>query len=199
MFGYIRGILAEASPLYVIIETAGVGYKLFIPTSVHAHLPQKGSEILFHTSFVVRELSQTLYGFISGDERDLFEVLMGVSGIGPKTALAVLGHLTPENLCEAVRHNEITSICKVPGIGRKSAEKLIIELRDKLPALQFSGPDKYSLPGKNGPQLVKDAMSALINLGYNQATAEKSLKKAIEEMPEVADLAKLITLSLTKI
>lgn len=197
MFGYIRGKLTKTSPLYVIIETHGVGYKLFIPTSTHVLLPQEGAELLFFTSFVVREFSHSLYGFLVELEKDLFELLLNITGIGPKIALAILSHLSPDQFYEAISNNDLPQICKIPGIGKKSAERLVIETRDKL---------TYLFPKKNlsanklsASSLILDAMSALINLGYNQATAEKALKKTMNDLPESQDLAKLITTSLNYI
>lgn len=202
MFAHIRGALSYSSPLYVVVEAGGIGYKLFIPASLHAQLPQNGEALLLYTAFIVRELSQTLYGFISGQERDLFEVLLGVSGIGPKTALSLIGHLSTHNLYEAISNNDIPKICKVPGIGKKSAERLIIEMRDKLPTLFAEKPALLSENGKKHAthvQVVNDAMSALINLGYTQATAEKAIKKTLKDSPEAVELAQLITLSLKNV
>lgn len=201
MFAHIRGTLVYSSPLHVVIEAGGIGYKLLIPASLHAQLPQIGKEILLHTSFIVRELSQTLYGFISGEERDMFEVLLGITGVGPKTALSLIGHLTTHHLYEAISNRDIPKICKVPGIGKKSAERLIVEMRDKLPALfaeknsPFSGASKGDLRA----EVVSDAMSALINLGYNQSTSEKAIKKTLKELPEAFELAELITLALKNV
>lgn len=201
MYAYVRGKLAMASPLSVVIETGGMGYRILIPASVYSQLPSIGEELLLHTSYVVREQSQALYGFYSEQERELFEVLMGVSGIGPKTALSLVGHIPTYNLFEAISNSDIKTICKVPGIGRKSAERLIIEIRDKLPALFALQPADSLVPMEADPRtlLIKDAMSALINLGYNQALAQKAVKKTLEEAPNSVDLAALITCSLKNI
>lgn len=201
MFAHIRGTLTYSSPLYAIIEVAGIGYKIHIPASVFSQLPQIGQEVLLHTSFVVRELSQTLYGFTSDQERDIFEVLLGVSGVGPKIALSIIGHLSTHNLYEAIANNDIPKICKVPGIGKKSAERLMIEIRDKLPSLFPAKPSQFAVDTKADPrsQIVNDAMSALINLGYNQNTSEKAIKKTMKDLPDSVELPELITLALKNV
>ncbi len=201
MYATIRGKLTKATPIYVIVETGGIGYKLFIPACAHSHLPQVGEDVLFHTAFIVRELSQTLYGFTSEQEKDVFEVLLNTSGIGPKIALSILGHLPTDKLYEAIANSDIALICKVPGIGRKSAERLIIEVKDKLVNLLPNQPSDFAINLSDMPQsqTIQDAMSALINLGYNQATAQKAIKKTLKDLPESTDLAMLITASLKHI
>ncbi len=199
MFAFIRGKLHSATPSHVVLETGGVGYLILIPASLYPELPPQGSELLLYTVHVVREISQTLYGFTHKDECDLFEVLTGVSGIGPKTALAVIGHLNARDLGQAIANANIAAICKVPGIGRKTAERLVLEVRDKLPGLssmprttQGGGIQVHAVNSKIG-----DAMSALINLGYSQAIAEKALKKTLEGASEdETPLAELITTAL---
>lgn len=196
MFAFIKGELVSSSPVTVIVETNGIGYKIWIPTSTFSQLPQLGNAVFFHVSYVVRELSHTLYGFLQASERDLFEVLLTVTGIGPKLALSVIGHLSPQELCQAIGNHNIAVICKVPGIGKKTAERLIIELRDKLPAA-FSGPSEHAIPVPDPKsQKITDAMNALINLGYNQMTAQKAIQKTLQESAEELDLALLITSSL---
>ncbi|MEC7838942.1 MAG: Holliday junction branch migration protein RuvA [Chlamydiota bacterium] len=201
MYAYISGKLTKATPLYVIIELSGVGYQVYIPASAHAKLPQLGEQLHLFTCFVVRELSQTLYGFISEQEKEIFEVLLAISGIGPKIALSILGHLSPVELCDAVANHDTKSICKVPGIGRKSAERLMIEVKDKLAAMAPDSPSRFAvdLNGGKHADLVQDAMSALINLGYNQAVAKKAIKKTLESVSDATDLAQLIMLSLKNV
>lgn len=201
MFAYIKGLLIEGSVLNVIIETAGIGYKLNTPVSLFSKLPPLNEQVLLHTSFVVRENSQTLYGFLSSEERDLFEALQGVTGIGPKVALGIVGNITMKALHLAVSQHDIVAISKIPGIGKKTAERLIIEMRDKLASFF---PDKefadlmIQVPTDSKSQQVNDAMSALINLGYNQLTAQKAIKKTLKE-GEPADLGSLITAALQNI
>lgn len=199
MYAYIKGELTLALPTEVIVETNGIGYKIFIPTSAFSKLPQINKQTLLHTSYVVREQSQALYGFLSVAERDLFEILLGVSGIGPKLALSLIGHMTLNDLYQAVHEQQAAKLCKVPGIGKKTAERLLIELRDKLP--ESAGISELALPIPPDPkvQKIRDAMNALIHLGYNQNIAQKAIRQTLEDHPEEIDLASLITLSLKNV
>ena len=137
----------HANPAHVVLDVGGVGYKLFIPTSLFSRLPQTGSTVLLHTSFIVRELWHALYGFLTSQERDVFEALMGVTGIGPKLALSLIGHLSIQQLHQAIVQEDISMICKVPGIGKKSSERLIIEMRDKVGSLLALDPGDLALQG----------------------------------------------------
>lgn len=204
MIAYIKGTVIYTSPAYVILETGGIGYKVFIPVNAFGKLPQIGEITALHTSFVTRELSQTLYGFLMGQERDFFEALMGVTGIGPKLALSMIGHMSLKDLQTAICHSDIPVICRIPGIGKKGAERLIIEMRDKvhmaaIDPSDFAVHSQRTLKTELMPQKVNDAMSALINLGYNQMTAQKAIKKSLKDAPEDIDLATLITTSLNHI
>lgn len=196
MFAFIKGELVSSSLVTVIVETNGIGYKIWIPTSTFSRLPQLGSAVFLHVSYVVRELSHTLYGFLHASERDLFEVLLNVTGIGPKLALSLIGHLSLQELSQAISSHNLAAICKVPGVGKKTAERLIIELRDKLPTASL-GPTEHaiSVPDTKS-QKISDAMNALINLGYNQMTAQKAIQKTLQEIPGELDLGLLITCSL---
>lgn len=197
MFAHIRGVLVQATPAFVVLETTGVGYKIFIPANAFGTIPALGDSFILHTSFVVREISQTLYGFIYPAERDFFEGLLGVTGIGPKIALALIGHMPLRELQHAIASEDIATICKIPGIGKKGAERLIIEMRDKVSSSLFtsSGIDVNVVLDKSS-QSLNDAMNALINLGYNQSTAQKALKKTIKENPETKDAGLLISIAL---
>ncbi len=199
MYHYIKGNLVFVSVVSVTVEAGGIGYKILIPASLFSKLPQIGEEILLHTSFVIRENSQALYGFVLEQEREMFEALMGVSGIGPKLALSLIGHMALPELHVAIGNHEIATLCRVPGIGKKTAERLIIELRDKL--AMFPNPSGYSIPLQQNSksQKVLDAMSALINLGYNQMTAQKAIKKTLSDLPEDVDLGTLITVALQQV
>jgi Holliday junction DNA helicase RuvA len=201
MYAYIRGKLIQATPTHATLEAGGIGYLIAVPANLFAQLPGAGAEVLMYTSLQVREDSQTLYGFLSSLERDLFEVIIGVSGIGPKTGLNVIGHLPPHELHEAIAGRDIATLCKVPGIGKKTAERLILDLRDKIdsavgtPLAQFA----IALPKDPATQRIQDAMGALINLGYNQITAQKAIKKTLQEISEDADLAALISAALKNV
>jgi Holliday junction DNA helicase RuvA len=196
MFAYIKGTLVQSSPASVVVENNGIGYKLFIPASAFSQLPQTGSPLTLHTAFIVRELSQTLYGFFSIQERDFFEALLGVTGIGPKIALALIGHMSVHELQRAISAEDTAILCRVPGIGKKGAERLIIEMRDKVGASSQPGEMSAHYVADPHAQAVNDAMSALINLGYNQNIAQKAIKKSLKDIPDAIDLAALISSAL---
>ncbi len=195
MFEYIKGVLTQASPVKVTLETHGVGYLLFIPFNNYSRLPKIGTELTLYVSTVIREDSHKSYGFLTSEQRDLFECLIEVSGIGPKTGLALLGHMEIDDLQFAIAQSNTPAICKIPGIGKKTAERLVVELRDKV--TKFG--DKTSahpLSSSAGKGVIGDAISALINLGYNPAQAQKAIKTAIGKSEEEPELAKLITTAL---
>jgi Holliday junction DNA helicase RuvA len=198
MFAYIKGILAFSNHSHAIIDVQGVGYQLLIPCRLVGQLPQIGESVQFHTSFVVREFSQTLYGFLSIQERDIFEILMNVTGIGPKMALSLIGHLSMSELHLAVMKHDLTTLCRVPGVGKKTAERLVVELKDKLALIETLDVADHSRMMAQDPKSksIQDAMLALINLGYNQSTAQKAIKQGIKELPEEIDIAQLITVAL---
>jgi len=201
MFSYFKGILSAINPTYVIVDVHGVGYAIFIPCRLHVELPPLGQTVQFFTTFVVREASQSLYGFLKCQERDVFEVLMNVSGIGPKLALSLIGHLSFDELHTAVAHQDLTTLCRVPGVGKKTAERLIVELKDKLPNLLPLNESSLAITLPDSKtQHIQDAILALINLGYNQSTAQKAIKQTLKDLPEeTVDLALLITNALKNI
>ena len=198
MIAYIKGVLQHLSPVSIVVETGGIGYRLFIPLCVFSKLPPKGENVFLHTSYVIREQSQTLYGFLNESECMLFERLMGVSGVGPKLALSLIGHLPPQELSRAVAEHDLTTLCKVPGVGKKTAERLVIEMRDKLEEFVQIDPSRLTIHAlaDHRSQQMSDAVSALINLGYNQSIAQKAIRKVMTEIPEAIDLSNMITLAL---
>ena len=195
MFEYIKGILTEASPVKVTLETHGVGYLLFIPLNNYAKLPKIGSQLTLYVSAVIREDSHKNYGFLTTDQRDLFEALIDVSGIGPKTGIALLGHMEINDLQLAIAQGNTVAISKVPGIGKKTSERLVIELRDKVKKFDNPANSSHS-SSSSGGGVVSDAISALINLGYNPVQAQKAIKTALGASEEEPELAKLITSAL---
>lgn len=201
MYAYIKGILTSAHATFAIVEAGGIGYKMFIPVNMFSRLPQCGSEVCLHTSFIVREQSQALYAFLSPQERDLFEALINVTGIGPKLALSLIGHMSLAEMQSAILGANTAALSRVPGIGKKTAERLIIELRDK--AASFAPLDPVShatnLKSDSESQKIGDAMSALIHLGYNQIAAQKAIKKSLHDLPEGIGLAELITQALKNV
>lgn len=192
MFAFIKGLLHFSHPNYVIIEAGGIGYKIFIAPNIFSKLSQVGQTAFLHTSHVVREQSEALYGFLTPQERDFFESLLNVSGIGPKLALSLIGHITLPDLKVAIQNEDIAILSRVPGIGKKTAERLIIELRDKVP-------DTLATITLSETSKIQDAISALTNLGYNHSIAKKAISKTLEGSSKDLDLASLITLSLKNI
>ncbi len=196
MISYIHGILAHATPSYAIIEAGGVGYKIFITAATFAKLPKNQSACKLHTVHVIREQSQALYGFLHPHACELFETLLGVSGIGPKIALSILGHMSESDFAQAIYNEDIPMLSKIPGIGKKTAERLLIEMRDKIPpeeSMQFAAVSTGSSAGKH-------AVNALVNLGYTPVIAQKAVKKTVEQYKsETLDLAVLIAESLKNI
>lgn len=201
MYSYMKGQLIHATPSAVILEAGGIGYKIYIPANLFNRLPEIEQDTLLHLSFVIRENAQTLYGFLTIQERDLFEVLQNVTGVGPKLALSLTGHLTLTDLHRAVTNHDIGTLAKVPGVGKKIAERLILEMRDKLESLfpQDIAELATSLSLDPKAQRIHDAMGALINLGYNQNSAQKAIKKTLGELPDSADLGTLITAALKNV
>lgn len=201
MYAYLKGILFAANPAEAIVEVQGVGYRLFIPCRVYNELPVIGQAVQFFTAYVVREFSHALYGFLSVHEREFFEALIAITGIGPKLALSLIGHLTISDLQKAMNSQDVTTLCRVPGVGKKTAERLIVELKDKLSNLIPPDLSDFAaeLPRDLHGQKIQDAMLALINLGYNQNTAQKAVKQTLKELPESADLGVLITNALKNI
>jgi Holliday junction DNA helicase RuvA len=199
MYEYIKGTLVEATPSKAIVETQGVGFCLLIPFNNFSKLPDIGKSVTFFTSFIVREDSQKLFGFLTRHERDLFESLIEVSGVGPKTGLCLVGHMEINDLQAALSQGNIQMICKIPGIGKKTAERLVVDMRDKVKKGMNSASDHF-LQGSNAEQgVVADAISALINLGYNTAQSQKAIKAALAKTQGEPELADLITTALRSI
>lgn len=194
MYAFLRGKIHQVETGFVVLDVGGVGYKVQIPLNAAYTLRASGSETLLYTSFVVREFGHALYGFIEMEERDLFETLIEISGVGPKIALSLIGHLPLPKLQEVVIMEDAQALSKVPGIGKKTAERLLIELRNKLEGFTSRTP---AASGKVDPknQKAQDALKALINLGYNQATAQKAIKKSLQDSDEL-DLGRLVTTAL---
>lgn len=197
MFEYIRGKLMAALPHKAIVDVGGVGYSILIALNTYSRLPQAGQEIIFYVSPVVREDAHLLYGFLTQSERDLFNKLNLVSGIGPKTANALIGHLEIADLQMAILHGNVPLLSKIPGIGKKTAERLIVEMRDKIKNDKTNPISVLDPEGSQG--VVADAISALTNLGYHPVQAQKAVKKALGEGQKEPELGRLITLALRAI
>jgi holliday junction DNA helicase RuvA len=197
MFDYIRGKLTHAAPSKCTVDLNGMGYRLLISLSTYGKLPSVGHEVLLYLTMVIREDVHTLFGFLTSGERDLFEKLNEVNGIGPKTSLTLLGHMEIPDLLLTISRADIAALSKVPGIGKKTAERLIVELRDKCQK-ELDLFSAGTVPTARG--ISADAISALINLGYNAVHAQKAVKNALgTESEQEADLSKLITRALASL
>jgi holliday junction DNA helicase RuvA len=171
MIAHLRGKLIARRPNQVIVETMGVGYDVTISLPSFSELPSLGSEVALYIHTHVREDQIALYGFVRLEEKQLFEKLITVSGIGPKLAITLLSGMPAEEMTGAIRANNIARLTKIPGIGRKTAERMVLELRDKLPAAG-SGAAAVAAPVS---AVEEDVLSALVNLGYQRPVAEKAL------------------------
>jgi holliday junction DNA helicase RuvA len=171
MIAHLRGKLLAKHPNQAVVETGGVGYDVVISVPTFSDLPALGSEISLHIHTHVREDLIALYGFLRPSEKLLFEKLITVSGIGPKLAITILSGMAADEMVRAIRGNDIARLTRIPGIGKKTAERMVLELRDKLPE---PGPSSVpTIPAVSATE--EDVLSALVNLGYQRAAAEKAL------------------------
>ena len=180
MIASLRGTLLSKSPNQALIECGGVGYDVAISVATFSSLPREGAEARLHIFTKVAEDQLALFGFAELDEKRLFERLVAVSGIGPKLAITVLSGIASERLVTAIRSSDHGSLVKIPGIGKKTAERIVLELKDKLDDLQ--GFSTHAQPTSMGA-IADDALSALVNLGYPRPNAQKAVETAIEKNP----------------
>ncbi len=183
MIARLRGTLLERRPDQAILEVGGVGYRVFISLNTFYELPEPGRELtlLIHTN--VREDAIHLYGFIKAAEREAFQALIGISGVGPKLALAILSGLSVDDLWLAVRSRDAARLTKAPGVGKKTASRLIVELEGRLPEAEPGAPTPAGLAPTGS-----DAVSALVNLGYPEPAATKAVATALQELGPEANL-----------
>lgn len=182
MIAQINGIISgKFGKSCLVMTPGGVGYEIFVTEAMFARLPGEGEEISLYTRTIVREDSLDLYGFDHPDERETFDVLISLSKLGPKTAMAILSHFDPESLRTVVALEDAGALEKVPGIGMKSARRILVELKDRLKAPQ-KGPAAVQT-GERG--VVPDALSGLINLGYTETEAVPVLNRIMDEQPDL--------------
>lgn len=183
MIGQVRGILLEKQPPQLLLDVNGIGYEIDAPMTTFYKLGEAGQEITLFTHFVVREDAHHLYGFFSKEERWLFRTLLKVNGVGPRLALAILSSIEPDEFVQCVLQQDTASLVRLPGVGKKTAERLIIEMRDKLSevALPHGKDSINNAPIRSGrPQITQDAISALISLGYKSQEAARMVAKVDE-------------------
>lgn len=196
MIAYIRGILAEKEPTRVIIEAAGVGYELLIPLSTYERLPREGEEVKLSAYHCVREDDEILFGFSSAEERDLFTKLTAVSGVGPKIALAILSGGSVGELSLAIAGGNAKRISSVKGVGKKTAEKICIELKDKVNAIEaLAATDRKGASGV--APVLHDAILALSALGFSEETANRMVSGVVAKNPDVKDVETIIRMALS--
>lgn len=176
MIALLRGVLVEKHPNQAIVEAGGVGYEVTVPVSTFTRLPDSGAEVRLRIYTHVREDTLALYGFLTQDEKALFEKLIGVSGIGPTLAVKILSGLAAADLIHAIWRGEVERLVRVPGVGKKTAERIILELRDKLPAASAEE-DAQPAAATLSP-VDQDVLSALLNLGCGRPQAEAAVRKA---------------------
>jgi holliday junction DNA helicase RuvA len=176
MIAHLRGKLLLKHPNQVVVETAGVGYDVTITVPTFSDLPSVGTEVALHIHTHVREDVIALYGFVSSAEKQLFEKLITVSGIGPKLAITILSGMPADEMVAAIRSNDVARLTRIPGIGKKTAERMVLELRDKLPP-QVAGQEPMAPVLST---IEEDVLSALLNLGYPRPAAEKALSTAVK-------------------
>jgi Holliday junction DNA helicase RuvA len=185
MIAFLRGKLLEKHPNQIIVDTAGVGYDVVIPISTFSALPDAGADIALRIHTHVREDALALFGFLTVEEKSLFERLISVSGIGPSLAIKVLSGLATAAIVDAIRGGHVEQLVRIPGVGKKTAERMVLELKDKMEGLGAGGVTAR-VSDKTEPSfsdVEKDVLSALVNLGCNRASAEAAVKKAQSTAP----------------
>ena len=200
MIGQIRGILIEKKPPEILVDVSGIIYEIQVPMNTFYQLPEIGQELLLHTHFVVREDAQLLYGFYDSKNKAMFRALIRVNGVGPKMALAILSGMEADEFVRTVRNNDITTMVNMPGIGKKTAERLIVEMRDRLNEWEAGDAGTPSArTGSSASSLnsaTRDAETALVSLGYKPQQAARSIAQVLKDNVDIKDSEELIRLAL---
>ena len=195
MIDYISGKLASKKPTEAVIDVGGVGYKMLIPTSTFEKLPARGADAVLLTHHYVREDALTLFGFSTDHERTVFNFMLAVSGVGPKLALAALSAMRPSVIRERVIEGDAAMLTRIPGVGKKTAERLIIELRDRFEKMPIGSSVGLSSDPAD-PSFRTDAFAALEALGLSRPAAEQALLSVLRKNPEINNAEELIRLAL---
>lgn len=197
MITFLRGKLIDKRPTVAILDVNGIGYRVHIPASSFEKLPAAGSIAHLHTVLHVREDAMQLFGFSTTAERSVFETMLAVSGVGPKLALAALSAMSPAELRDSVVSGDTALLTRIPGVGRKTAERMIVELRDRMATLSdVGGATGVTSVTEDQSSARGDAIAALVSLGFNRAAAEKALRKALKSNPGLTTPEEMIRLSL---
>ena len=200
MIGYLRGRILEKQPPWMLLDVNGVGYEVEASMNTFYQLPEVGAEVSLHTHFVVREDAQLLYGFADQQEKQLFRALIRVNGVGPKLALSILSGISASDFIRTVHNEDTSALVRVPGVGKKTAERLIVEMKDRLGQLQLPTLTELELASGNGvaaaAAIVTDtraeAESALTALGYKPQQASRAIEQAAQALGEDASTEALI-------
>ncbi len=200
MIALITGTILEKTPSTLIVEVHGIGYQIFIPLNTFYRLPEMKESVSLHIYTHVREDALQLYGFLSILEKELFLLLLGISGVGPKVALGILSGMELTELVQALRDGNVDRLRAIPGVGPKTAARLVLELREKVGALSLAGLQAPISTGSESDKIKEDALSALVNLGYNRNEAKRTVDKiAEEETAESESVEGLIKKALKKL
>ena len=183
MIAHLRGRISDKQPNRIVVDVNGVGYDVAVPLSTYYGLGDNGSEIALRIHTHVREDALALYGFATEIEQELFLRLIGVSGIGPKVALAVLSGIEPAELIRAIERGDLARLTAIPGVGKKTSERIVLELKDRLPRVRPPAPPVEGEPADRS-ELRDDVLSALVNLGYHRPLAEKAVAAALKSAPD---------------
>lgn len=181
MIAFLTGTILDKTPSALIVEVQGIGYQIFIPLNTFYRLPEVKESVSLHIHTHVREDALQLYGFLSPLEKELFLLLLGISGVGPKVALGILSGMESTELVQALRDGNIDRLRAIPGVGPKTAGRLVLELREKVNALSPVGLQTPVSAGSESDKIKEDALSALVNLGYHRTEAKRTVDKIAEE------------------
>lgn len=194
MIAHVRGTLVEKEPSAVVVDVNGVGYRVLVPETVSASLPAVGEQVHLLTTFYVREEEMSLYGFLTAEQRKLFEMLISVSGVGPKAALSLLSVMDAEQLAMAIAAEDIKRLTGAPGVGTKIAQRIAVELKDKAAEIAWERKvDRLAAKGKPLPSdRLEDAVEALMALGYSRTDARRAVETAAKSLPPEAETAAVV-------
>jgi len=192
MISYVRGVLDYKEPSLVIVDINGIGYEVFVPLSTYQKLPAVGGQVKLHTYHHVREDAMQLYGFLSSEEKEVFELVLSISGVGTKVALSILSFISVNEFRRAIAQGDMKTLTKIPGIGKKSAERMVLELKDKIGDIQIDERMLRLLEAES----TNDAVSALLTLGAGQSAAEYAVYRAERLLGEEAKIEDLIAQAL---
>jgi len=195
MISYVKGIMDHKEPNHVIIDVNGIGYEVFIPLSTYEKLPPIGSQLKLNTYHYIREDASQLYGFISTEEKETFELVLSISGIGAKVALSILSAVSVDDFRRAIAQGDMKTLTRIPGIGKKSAERILLELKDKVGRIHI----EENVIRFAEAESANDAVAALMSLGASQSMAEYAVYKAEKLLGKDAKIEDIISQALKKV